>query len=403
MPVSLPRLAVLALVLTASPLSASPPVDATERAAVVGSPAGVEVYPKAVTLSGIRDARQLVVTGKYADGTARDLTHVVAVKVTPADVVEVQDGLFLRPKKNGSAELTVTAAGKNVTVPITVTGMDQPHPASFRRDVVAAMNVGGCNAGACHGTPSGKNGFKLSLRGFDPAADYNQLTREQFGRRTDKHDPEQSLMLLKSVGRVPHEGGQRFSATSVPGERMAAWLREGLKDDATSFSPVKKVEVTPSSRVMKTPSKWQQLGVNVTFADGKSVDMTRLTNFSSSDPAIADVSPNGLVEFKRPGEVAILCRYLEEMVAVRITYLEPRDGFAWTNPPEANYVDKHINAKLKQMSIIPSGTCTDDEFVRRAYLDCIGRVPTPEETKAFMADKAAKKRAFERPYNFLFH
>ena len=390
---SLPRLALSALALAfATPAFALPPVDAAERTAVVGSPARVEVYPTAVTLAGIRDARQLVVTGNYADATVRDLTHLVTAKVTPAGVFEVQDGLYLRPIKNGSAELTITAAGKNVIVPVTVTGMDKPHPVSFRRDVVAALNVGGCNSGACHGTPSGKNGFKLSLRGFDPAADYTHLTREQFGRRTDKHDPDNSLLLIKGVGRVPHEGGQRFSATSVPGERLTAWLREGLKDDAATFSAVKKVDVTPPSRVMKTPSKWQQLGVNVTFADGSSVDMTRLTNFSSSDPAIADVNANGLVEFKRPGEVAILCRYLEEMVAVRITYLEPRDGFAWSAPPEANYVDTHINAKLKQMSILPSGTCTDDEFVRRAYLDCIGRLPTVEETKAFMADKATTKR-----------
>ena len=132
---------------------------------------------------------------------------------------------------------------------------------SFRRDVIAAMNVGGCNAGACHGTPSGKNGFKLSLRGFDPAADFLQLTREQFGRRTDKHAPEESLLLLKAVGRVPHEGGQRFGATSVPGEMMTAWLTEGLKDDPATLPPIKKVEVTPANRVLKAPAKWQQLSV----------------------------------------------------------------------------------------------------------------------------------------------
>ena len=384
--------ALLLFALAAGRTNAAPPVDPADRAAVAGQPAALEVYPPTVTLSGIRDARQLVVTGKYADGTLRDLTSVATARLEPADVVELQDGLFLRPKKDGSAAVVIAAGGKEVRVPVTVAGIGQPSPVSFRRDVIAGMNVGGCNAGACHGTPSGKNGFKLSLRGYDPAADYLQLTREQFGRRTDKHDPKASLMLLKSIGGVPHEGGQRFALTSIPGEMMTAWLTEGLADDAATLPAVKKAEVTPAARVHKAPAKWQQLGVNVTFADNKTRDMTRLTVFSSSDPSIADVTPTGLVEFKRPGEVAILCRYLEEMVAVRITYLEPREGFVWPNPPEANFVDKHVNAKLKQMSIVPSGSCTDDEFVRRAYLDCVGRMPTVAETKAFLADKDAAKR-----------
>lgn len=378
--------------LAVSPAVAAPPLDAGERKAVIGQPAAVEVSPASVKLTGVRDTKQLVVTGKYAAGSARDLSAVVEVKVEPAGVVDLQDGLYLRPQKNGTATVVIDANGKQFRVPVTVAGMDRPAPVSFRRDVVAAMNVGGCNAGACHGTPSGKNGFKLSLRGFDPAADFIQLTREQFGRRTDKHNPEASLLLLKAVGRVPHEGGQRFGATSVPGEVMTAWLAEGLKDDPATLPPVKKIDVTPSARLLMAPAKWQQLAVNVTFADGTARDVTRLTVFSSSDPSVADVTPGGLVEFKRAGEVAVLCRYLEEMVAVRITYLEPREGFVWPNPPEANFVDTHVFAKLKQMSIAPSGLCEDYEFVRRAYLDCIGRMPAPEEAKAFLADKGAKKR-----------
>jgi hypothetical protein len=385
-------LLLFALVVVAAPATAAPPIDPRERNEVAGQPAAVEVFPAAVSLSGTHDAGQMVVTGKYDDGTIRDLSAVATARVEPAGVVEVQDGLFLRPKKNGSASVILTAGGKEVRVPVTVGGMDQPSPVSFRRDVVAAMNVGGCNAGACHGTPSGKNGFKLSLRGYDPAADYLQLTRDQFGRRTDKHDPKASLMLLKAVGGVPHEGGQRFGLTSVPGEMITAWLTDGLQDDPPTLPPVKGAQVLPGSRVLKTPARWQQLAVVVTFADGKTRDVTRLTVFSSSDPSIADVTPGGLVEFKRPGEVAVLCRYLEEMVAVRITYLEPREGFAWPNPPEANYVDKHAFAKLRQMTIAPSDLCTDDEFVRRAFLDCVGRLPTVEETKAFLADKDPAKR-----------
>jgi hypothetical protein len=385
-------LAALLLSTLADPAIGAPPIDANERKAVAGQPTALEILPGTLTLSGIRDARQVVVSGAYADGTVRDLTSVADARVEPAGVVELQEGLYLRPKKNGTASLIVAAGGKEARVAVTVAGMDKPALVSFRRDVVATLIVGGCNAGACHGTPSGKNGFKLSLRGFDPAADYLQLTRDQFGRRTGKHDPEQSLTLLKAVGRVPHEGGQRFGGQSVPAEMLSAWLTEGLQDDAPTLAPVKKVDVLPGARVLHTPSKWQQLAVVATFADGMARDVTRLTNFSSSDPSIADVTPGGLVEFKRSGEVAILTRYLQELVAVRLTYLEPREGFVWPNPPEVNFVDKLTFAKLKQMTIAPSDVCTDYEFVRRSYLDCIGRMPTITEAKAFLADKDAKKR-----------
>jgi Protein of unknown function (DUF1553)/Protein of unknown function (DUF1549) len=384
----LPALALAAFV---SPAVAAPP-SGDERAALIGAPAGLEAAPATATLNGLRDARQIVVSGKYADGSARDLTHAVSAKVEPAGIVELQDGVFLRPKKNGTATVIISAGGKEVRVPVTVSGMDAAAPVSFRRDVIASLNVGGCNMGACHGTPSGKNGFKLSLRGFDPAADYLQLTRDQFGRRSGKHNPEESLVLLKGVGRVPHEGGQRFGATSVPGEVLTAWLAEGLKDDAPNQPPVKSVSVSPGARVLKAPAKWQQLGVTVTFADGATRDVTRLSNFSSSDPSIADVTPNGLVEFKRAGEVAVLVRYLEELISVRLMYLEPREGFVWSNPPETNYVDTHVFAKLKLMTIAPSGVCEDFEFVRRAYLDCIGRMPTADESKAFLKDADPTKR-----------
>ncbi len=371
---------------------AAPP-SSGERTDLAGQPTAIEVAPAAVTLAGVRDARQLVVTGRYPNNQLRDLTHAADVKVEPADVVEVQEGLFLRGKKDGTAKITITSGGKTLTVPVTVTKMAEPTPTSFRNEVVAALNVGGCNMGACHGTPSGKNGFKLSLRGFDPAADYLQLSRDQFGRRSDKHDPMASLFLLKGLGRVPHEGGARFGPSSLPSETIAAWLGEGMKDDAPTLPAVTSITVLPGSRVQLAPAKWQQLSVVATFADKSVRDVTRLTNFSSSDPAVADVTPNGLVEFKRPGEVAILCRYLEEMQSVRLMYLEPREGFQWPTIPEVNLVDTHVFAKLKQMTILPSDLCTDYEFVRRAYLDCIGRLPTIAESKEFLENKATDKRA----------
>jgi hypothetical protein len=381
----------LSVILTSSALAAVP-TDAKERDKVIGQPASLEIRPANVVLDGPRATQQLVVTGKYADGTVRDLTPFASFAADVGDLVDTTGG-FVRGKRNGNSQLTIQVGGQTAKVPVAVTKFDAAQRVSFRNDVIAGLNVGGCNAGACHGTPSGKNGFRLSLRGFDPAQDYLQLTRDVWGRRTDKHEPYASLLMQKALGRVPHEGGARFGADTIASEMIAGWISQGLPDDPKDLPKPQKVEIIPGKRVLNSPARWQQLSVMATFSDNTARDVTRLTVFSSSDPAIAEVTPNGLVEFKQAGEVAVLCRYLEEMVSVRITYLEPRAGFAWNNPPEANYIDKHVFAKLKLMTILPSDLCTDAEFIRRAYLDLCGLLPTADEATKFLADKSPDKRA----------
>src|SRR5262249_53182422 len=162
--------------------------------------------------------------------------------------------------------------------------------------------------------------------------DYLQLTRDVLGRRTNPLDPDASLILQKALGRVPHEGGARFASDSVAYGAITGWLAEGMRDDPKDLPAVKKVEILPGPRRLKAPARWQQLAVLAHFANGAVRDVTRLTVFSSSDAAVADVTPNGLVEFKQSGEVAVLCRYLDEMQSLRLTYLESRDGFKWPNP-----------------------------------------------------------------------
>jgi hypothetical protein len=156
---------------------------------------------------------------------------------------------------------------------------------------------------------------------------------------------------------------------------------------------LKQIEVLPGGRLLVEPARWQQLAVRAHFARGQARDVTRLTVFSSSDPAIASVTPNGLVEFSQSGEVAVLCRFLDELVAVRLTYLEPKKDFHWSSPAENNYIDRHVFAKLKMLSILPSELCTDQEFLRRVYLDACGILPTPQETRAFLDSPAKDKRA----------
>jgi hypothetical protein len=397
------RLALAALLALAATAPAAVPADPATRANLIGQPTALHVEPAAVTLTGPRALQQMVVTGRYADGTVRDLTPFCDLATEAPGVAAVDATGLLQPRKTGSTVLVVKAGPQTARVPVTVADFDKPSPVSFRHEMIAALNVGGCNAGACHGTPSGKNGFRLTLRGYDPAADYLQLTRDVFGRRTDRLDPSASLMLQKALARVPHEGGQRFPPSSVPARVFRAWLAEGLRDDPPTLPALTGITVLPGPRVLKDPAHWQQLAVLARFADGSVRDVTRLTVFSSSDSAVADVGTTGLVEFHQTGEVAVLCRYLEELRSIRLTFLEARKEFTWTNPPENNYVDRHVFAKLKLMSIPPSGLCTDQEFIRRAFLDVCGILPTPAEVRAFTAstdrDKRAKliDRLLERP------
>jgi len=376
------------------PVSAAGPEQAAKRGDdSVGQPTNLVVQPEALTLIGPRARQQILVTGTYADSSQRDLTAIADVAVENSDIAQCAADGYLIPKANGTTNLIVHAGGITVKAPLEVKDFEKPQPVSFRRDVIAAMNVGGCNAGACHGTPSGKNGFKLSLRGFDPAADYTQLTRDVLGRRADRIEPETSLLLQKALGKVPHEGGTRYPATSLPAQLMRDWLTEGLHDDLANLPDLNKITVLPGSRVLTQPAQVQQLAVLAQFADGTVRDVTRLTVFSSSDPAVAEVSSTGQVEFRQAGEVAILCRYLQQLQAVRLTYLQPRPGFTWPNPPEANYIDRHVFAKLKMLSIAPSELCNDADFLRRAYLDVAGILPTAEEITKFLANPASDKRA----------
>jgi hypothetical protein len=377
----------------ANPAHASVPTDAETKAKVIGQPAKLTVEPSVIVLDGPRATLQPVITGRYSDETLRDLTHFCEITVEDRAVVSLDNDRLLQPLKNGSTTLIVRAGGQMVRVSVTVQNFDKPTPVGFRHEVIAALNVGGCNSGACHGTPSGKNGFKLSLRGYDPAADYLQLTHDVFGRRTDNQDPSSSLIILKALGKVPHEGGVRYMAGSVPARTLQGWLAEGLQDDPASLPALKSVTVTPGARLLNDPVRWQQLAVRATFNDGSARDVTRLTVFTSSDPNIASVSGDGLVEFYQTGEVAILCRYLQELIAVRLTYLQPKPGFHWSSPPEQNYVDKHVFAKLKMLSIQPADLCTDQEFLRRAFMDVCGVLPSAAEAQAFLASKEPQKRA----------
>ena len=352
----------------------------------------IEVYPAEVRLAGVREQAQLIVTGHYADGSIQDLTRAAAISTANAEVVTVQ-GTVAFPAANGEASLNVDVDGKTAAVKVVVENQDQPQPVSFLYDTLAALSKNSCNAGACHGSPSGKGGFRLSLRAFDPKLDELTLIREDFGRRTNSLDPDNSLLLLKPLMKVAHGGGRQIRADDPAYAVIRDWIAEGCQMDTAEAARPVRIDVYPKSgRVLKKPAVQQQLSVWAHYSDGSVRDVTPLAVYSSSDVEVADVDRNGLVEGQKRGEVAVVVRYLEFIESSFITFIEYVEDFVWNDPQVNNYIDDAVDQKLMQLKYLPSDLCTDEEFIRRVYLDVIGILPTLEEVTAFAADQDPNKR-----------
>ena len=270
-------------------------------------------------------------------------------------------------------------------------GAPPARPVDFRTDVIAALSHAGCNAGVCHGSPQGKNGFRLSLRGFDPDVDYQTLVRDGAGRRTDRAAPDDSLILLKGGGRMPHLGGVRFRQGDPVHRVLRAWIAEGCRDSAAAPELVR-LEVTPDRYRLADDAPRQQLAARAHFSTGEVRDVNDLAVFTSSDPAAATVTPTGLVEFQRTAEVAILVRYLDRIVSARLTYVRPDPHFAFAAPAPANYVDELVFARQRALQLNPAPVCSDPVFLRRVYLDVIGALPTADEAAAFLDSKEPDRR-----------
>ena len=374
-------------------LQAEIPPDPGARLSAIGEPVALEVEPASITLAGPRASQQVLLTGRYADGSVRDLTSFSEWKSADAELVDVTSDGFVSGLRDGASHLEIRVAGLAAQVPVAVTDSNLPQPVSFRRELMPLLSVAGCSDIRCHGAPSGKNEFRLSLWGFDPDLDFRQLTHDGLGRRTNSLDPDSSLILSKALMRIPHAGGLRFTPDSPYAALMRSWQSEGLRDDVGKVS-LQTLTASPARRVLQAPARWQQLSVRATFDDGRSADVTRLTTFFSSDIAIADVDRTGRVEFKRQGEVAILCRFLGRMESVRLMYIaKAASDFQWPDPPTNNDVDTHVFAKLKMLNIPPSPLCSDEQFVRRVSLDLCGILPTPDEVREFVASTQSDKRA----------
>jgi len=262
---------------------------------------------------------------------------------------------------------------------------------SFRNDAMAVFSKAGCNAGACHGNKNGKASFKLSLRGQDPDLDYAALTHDMFARRTNPMDPDRSLILLKATAQIPHEGGVRFRTDSLEYRILRQWIEAGTPMDGPATPTLVRLDVTPKEKVLIEPDDQVRLNVIANFSDGGRRDVSKLAVYEQS-AEMTKISPDGLVKASRPGEVTVIARYLQLQEPVRLAFVPSRPDFDWKPVASNNYIDDAVFAKLRTMRINPSERAGDAQFLRRAYLDLIGVLPTADEARAFVADKSPDKR-----------
>ncbi|MYK18483.1 DUF1549 domain-containing protein, partial [Candidatus Poribacteria bacterium] len=354
----------------------------------------LRVHPESLTLEHARDGRTVLVSGKTKDGKWVDVTPWAVLMPTSAGVKVHEDG-YIFPMTVGTTKITVTVKGVTTELPVNVKSMEA-EPVSFVRDVMPILSHAGCNNGTCHGAAKGKNGFKLSLRGYDPDFDYELLIEDISGRRFNRAFPEQSLMLLKPTSEVPHKGGQVI----VPGERdysvIHQWITEGAIPDVETTKRVERLEVLPDSAELAVPGMKQQLIVIAHYPDGTTRDVTREAKFTSSVNEVANVTDKGVVTAERRGETAILTRYEGAYSTNNIIVMGDRRGYKWVETPEYNYIDTHVHNKLKRMKVLPSELCTDEEFVRRIYFDLTGIPPTPAQVRSFLTDKTPSKAKREQ-------
>lgn len=261
----------------------------------------------------------------------------------------------------------------------------------FATDVMPALSKAGCNMGACHGNANGKGGLKLSLRGEDPQFDYDALVRQHEGRRVNVLDPAASLLLQKPSGATAHQGGVRFSKSSWQYEVIRDWLAAGARGPQADDPRLASLTVTPERVVRFASGERIPLRVTAVFVDGATKDVTAEACYETSNLNVA-VDAAGEIRFRAWGEATVLVRYLDQQAAVTVTYARPQPEIVWRAPEQRNYVDEHIFAKLESLHVLPSDVAPDNVFVRRAYLDALGILPTADEAKAYVADARADKQ-----------
>lgn len=363
-----------------------------DLAARVASIKKLEIFPEKIALETKRDQHQVVVMATFADATTRDVTRFAGLRVADAKLASLEGDIVKPLVDSGSTELVASVGSLTVKAPLEVRGGHQDRPVSFQLDVMPIFLRGGCNAGGCHGAARGKDGFRLSLFGFDPQGDYVRLTREMVGRRLNLAIPEESTLVEKAVGAVPHSGNQCYTPESQYNQTILEWIGNGAPADAKDVATVTGIEVYPKQMVLEGQGNSQQMTVRATYSDGTDRDVTKLALFMSNNDPTATVNADGLITSAERGAAFILARFDVYSVTAQVLVIPEKIQYERPKLAEVNYIDTLVNENLHKLRILPSGICTDEEFVRRAHIDVVGLYPKPEEVRAFLADANPKKR-----------
>ena len=351
------------------------------------------ILPERTVLRGQGARQQLLIESRQNGSFIGSHTDEAKFSSSNPNVATVDESGLVTAVGDGRAILTAKLGERKVSTEVEVERASARYPLSFRNHVIPVLTKMGCNSGPCHGAAAGKNGFKLTLRGYDPELDYLTLTRQASARRINKVDPATSLMLLKPTLAVSHGGGKRFSPRSPEYHVIADWIASGTPAPAEWDPVMTRLEVFPSAARLAVGVE-QPLLVRAHFSDGHSEDVTRWVKYSSNEGGVAGVDQRGLVSVAGPGEAAISAWYLSKLVTARITspFPDKVDPAAYARAPRANFIDDLVLAKLAELNIEPSPLSSDAEFIRRAFLDAAGILPAPEEVRAFLADTTPDKR-----------
>src|SRR5579864_5296368 len=349
-------------------LAAAPALGADETAKF-------EVYPNEIRLDTAAGEQSIVCRVVQPDGITRDVTSQVQWLVPDSQIVKM-DGNVLRPMADGSGELKVKYQDQVVPVAVTVKDAKVERPISFKLDVMPVFMRAGCNAGSCHGSARGKDGFHLSLFGYDPDGDYDRLTREISTRRLNLAIPKESLLIQKGLGAVPHTGGVRFHEGDNLYNSVMRWIEAGAPHDPPTVAKAESLEILPRQMVLEGEGARQQMTVRAHYSDGTERDVTRWALFLSNNENSAAISPDGLITAAKRGEAFVMARFATFTVGSQVIVIPKGLNYKFPDLPEYNYIDQLVDAKLKKLRIEPSQPCSDEVFLRRASIDIVGQLPT---------------------------
>jgi hypothetical protein len=351
----------------------------------------LDVYPPDINLATKADLQRYVVVATRDDGVTLDVTAQSAVKLVDSGLCRHEKNV-LYPQADGQTTLEVEYQGLKAAATVAVKDAAADRPISFQLDIMPVFMRAGCNTGSCHGAARGKDGFRLSLFGFDPQGDYFRLTRELGDRRINLASPADSLLIEKSIGAVPHTGGKRFDPDSEYNATLLRWLEAGAPNDAGPTAAVLGVDLYPPKAVLEGEGTTQQFIARARYADGSDRDITSLATFMTNNDNSAPITEDGLVTAAARGEAFVMARFETHTVGNQVLVLP--QGMQYEPPPVAgNYIDELIGDKLQKIRMLPSGLCTDEQFLRRVTIDITGLLPTEEEYHEFLADQDAAKRA----------